>query len=184
MLSKEIIKKIEKKFATEIKYSGQCDALAQAIMDETKTTIGSTTLKRLLGFAADERRPHVSTLDILARYLGYPNFELLTKDLGEDCDISMFQPAESLNSKDLTSGTQIQITYDPLRLVIMTYIGNNRFVVNESKNSKVKKGDILVIIQMIVGMQFYCLDVIRDNKSLGSYVAAKQNGLTSIEIIS
>ena len=183
MLSKEIIKKIEAKFKTEIKYAGQCDALAQAIFDETKTTIGVTTLKRLFGFAADERRPHVSTLDVIARYIDYPSFKLLVKDLGEDCDISMWQPMESLESEGLEIGTQVQITYDPQRLVIMTYIGANNFVVNESKNSKLIKGDILKIIQMIVGTAFYCKEVVRDNKSMGSYLGAKQNGLTSIEII-
>ena len=183
MLSKEIIKKIEEKFKTEIKYAGQCDALAQAIFDETKTTIGVTTLKRLFGFAADERRPHVSTLDVIARYIDYPSFKLLVKDLGEDCDISMYQPVESLDNKGLTVGKQVQITYDPQRLVLMTYLGDDQFVVNESKNSKLGKGDILTIVQMIVGTSFYCKDVVRDSKSLGSYMGAKQNGLTAIEII-
>ena len=183
MLNKEIIKKIEDKFKSEIKYPGQCDALAQAIFDETKITIGVTTLKRLFGFAADERRPHVSTLDVIARYIDYPSFKLLVKDLGEDCDISMYQPVESLDNKGLTVGTQVEITYDPQRLVLMTYIGDDRFVVNESKNSKLEKGDILEIVQMIVGTPFFCKEVVRDNKSLGNYLGAKQNGLTSIEII-
>ena len=183
MLSKEIIKKIEKKFKCEIKYAGQCDALAQAIFDQTKTTIGVTTLKRLLGFAADERRPHVSTLDVIARYIDYPSFKLLTKDLGEDCDISMYQPVESLDNKGLAVGTQVQITYDPQRLILMTYLGDDQFIVNESKNSKLLKGDILEIVQMIIGTPFFCKEVIRDNKSLGNYLGAKQNGLTSIELV-
>lgn len=183
MLNKEIIKKIEDKFKSEIKYPGQCDALAQAIFDETKITIGVTTLKRLFGFVADERKPHVSTLDVIAKYIDYPNFKLLVKDMGEDCDISMYQPIESLDSEGMTVGTQVQITYDPQRLVIMTYIGDNQYVVNESKNSKLEKGDILTIVQFVIGSAFYCKDVIRENKSLGPYLGAKQNGLTSIEII-
>lgn len=133
MLSKEIIKKIEEKFQMEIKYAGQFEALAQAIFDETRTTIGVTTLKRLFGFVADERKPHVSTLDVIANYIDYPSFELLVKDLGEDCDISMYQPVESLDSDSLSVGTQVQITYDPQRLVLMTYLGDNNYMVNESR---------------------------------------------------
>lgn len=108
---------------------------------------------------------------------------MLAKDLGEDVDISDFRVVESIDSADLEIGEQIQITYQPNRLLVLSYIGDNKYVVNESRGSKLLKGDKLIIAGFYVGFELLVSDVERGGSHLGSYQAAKQGGLTSVEIV-
>ena len=182
MLPQEIVKKIEAKLGMEINYPQQCEIVAQAIEDETGQTLGVSTVKRMLGFLNEDRIPRQSTMDILSKFLGYKDAALMSKDISKDSEISDFTWMECVEPEDLKEGTQLQITYDPQRLLILTYLGDNKFIVNESKRSKLEKGDVLEIHQLVVGHELLVNDVTREGKSKGSYTGAKQGGLTSIEI--
>lgn len=182
MLPQEIIKKIETKLGMEIKYPQQCEIVAQAIEDETGQTLGLSTVKRMFGFVNENRIPRHATMDILSRFLGYKDAKLLAKDMNSDAEISDFTWLESVEPENLKEGTQLQITYDPQRLLILTYIGDNKFIVNESKRSKLEKGDTLEIHQLVVKHELLVNNVWRNGQNLGSYTGAKQGGLTSIEV--
>ena len=183
MINDKIRQMILEKFNSPIQYPQQCEALAMAIQEATGQTLGTTTLKRMLGFVNGPANPRPSSLDIIAQYLGYPDYNLLAKDLGEDTEISDFRAVESIDSADLLPGEQIQITYHPNRLLTLSYIAENRYLVNESRGSKLIKGDILTIAGFYGGFELLISDVERDKKHLGSYQAAKQGGLTGVEII-
>lgn len=182
MLNQEIIKKIEEKFGRKLQYSNDCESLSEAILEETGERLSVATLKRMAGFASLSVEPRKSTMDIIAQYVGYPNYELLAKELGQDTEISDFAYVEEVRSQELKEGTQIQITYDPGRLLVLTYLGNDKFIVNESYKSKLQQGDNVVISHFAKGFELLIFDVIRNGESLGSYQAAKAGGLTSIEI--
>ena len=66
-----IVQLLKDKSANDLRQPSDCEFLSLDIESKTGVRIGSTTLKRLLGFAQDERSPHASTLDAIARYLGY-----------------------------------------------------------------------------------------------------------------
>lgn len=182
MLNQEIIRKIEEKFGKKIEYGRDCEALSEAIIEETGQRIAVATLKRMTGFASQKCIPHLSTMDILARYVGYPNYKLLAKELKEDTDISDFTWVDELESRSLKEGTQLQISYDPGRVLVMTYLGNDQFIVNEAYKSKLQQGDKVTISHFTKGFELLVSDVVRDGQSLGPYQAAKAGGLTSIEL--
>ena len=69
-------------------------------------------------------------------------------------------------------------------MIVMTYIGDNSFLINNSKNSKLVKGDRIRLTTLISGQELLVTEVIRDGKSLGGYRGAKDGGLTSLRIIS
>lgn len=154
-----------------------------AIEEETGQRLSTTTLKRMLGFVNGPANARTSSLDILARYLGYPDYDLLAKEIGENTEISEFRPVEKIDSDDLLPGEQVQLTYDPNRVLVLSYLGENRYLVNESRGSKLQKGDKLMIAGFYVGFELPVSDVERGGRHLGAYVAAKQGGLTSVEII-
>lgn len=183
MINDKIRQMILEKFNAPLTYPQQCEALAMAIQEATGQTLGTTTLKRMLGFVNGPASPRPSSLDIIAQYVGYPDYNMLAKDLGEDVDISDFRVVESIDSADLEVGEQIQITYQPNRLLVLSYIGDNKYVVNESRGSKLLKGDKLIIAGFYVGFELLVSDVERGGSHLGSYQAAKQGGLTSVEIV-
>lgn len=183
MIDAKIRKMILEKFNSSLLYPQQCEALAMAIKEATGETLGTTTLKRMFGFVNGPARPRLSSLDVIARYLGYPDYNLLSKDLGEDTDISDFSSVDGIESVDLEIGEHIRISYHPNRMLLLRYIGDNKYVVVESQGSKLLKDDKLIIAGLYIGFELLVSDVERGGKHLGSYQAAKQGGLTDVEIV-
>lgn len=180
----EILRRIREKSGIDMNKSVDFEILAQAIKDKTKESLGVNTLKRLFGYKTDKVVPRLSTMDVIAQYLDCSDYETLIKDLGEDADISLFTPIDSIEVKDLDNGTQIRISYEPNRIFFLTYLGELQFIVNEVEGSKnIQKGDILVITQLAVGHRFVVSHVFREGEDLGSYEAAKFKGLKSVEIV-
>ena len=69
---------LKQKSGRDFRLSGDCEYLAFDIESVTGEHIGVNTLKRLLGFIDDEREPRISTLDVIARYLGFENWDVLS----------------------------------------------------------------------------------------------------------
>lgn len=182
MLPQSIISKILAKYGKDEVYSGDCAYLAG------KIGIGETTLKRMLGLVGENspernRIPHVSTMDILAKWLGYENYKALLREIGEQDYSSEFTSMESIDVSDLDEGTQIQIKYEPGRVIVMTYLGDKVFLINESKNSKLQKGDRIKVSYLVLGQELLVSEIIRDDRNIGGYRGAKDGGLTCLEII-
>lgn len=179
------MKRIREKVGLGMTQSADFDVLSQAIRDLTSENLGVNTLKRLFGFKTDKVVPRLSTMDIIAQYLGCDDYETLIKDLGEDADISVFTPIDCLEVQQLERGTQVRISYEPNRVFFLTYIGDFTFIVNEVEGShNIHKGDLLTITQLAVGHRFVVAHVMRDGIDLGAYESAKFRGLKSVEIIS
>ena len=113
-----IIQLLKEKSGNELRLPSDCEFMSLDIESKTGVRIGATTLKRLLGFAQDERMPHTSTLDAIARYLGYAHWEELAQI--EDKGNSGFDRSdEEIRSVDLQRGAFVEITYLPDRIVRM-----------------------------------------------------------------
>lgn len=180
----EILKRIKKEIGIEMTKSVDFDILAQAIKDKTNESLGVNTLKRLFGYKTDKVIPRISTMDIIAQYLGCADYEALIKELGEDADISLFTPIDCIEVKDLEKGTQLRISYDPNRIIFLTYLGDMKFIINEVEGSKnLLKGDVLTITQLAVGHRWVVAGVNRNGVNLGTFEAAKYKGLKSVEIV-
>lgn len=170
------------KYGKETIYAADCAPLAGDI------GVSETTVKRMFGLVGKDspernRTPHNSTMDIVAKWLGYDNYKELLKEIGEGDATSEFTSLHKIETKDLSIGTQIQLRYEPARVIVMTYLGDDEFLINESKNSKLQKGDRVRIISLVLEHEMIASKVIRDGRSLGGYRAAKDGGLTSLEII-
>ena len=180
----EILRRIKEKTGINMTKSVDFEILAQAIKDKTNESLGVNTLKRLFGYKTDKVVPRLSTMDVIAQYLGCTDYESLIKELGDEADISMFTPIDAIEVKDLEKGTQVRISYEPNRIIFLTYLGDMQFIVNEIEGSKnILKGDVLIITQLAVGHRLIVAQVIRNSENLGSYEAAKFKGLKSVEIV-
>lgn len=182
-LSKELQKRIEEKFGRPIKGAADCDSLVTSIEGVTHYHIGVTTVKRMFGLTSDAPKHGDTTMDVIAKYLGYKDMKDMARLLGDASDISMFAAVDELDIENLEPGSLIKIAYSPRRVVVMDYIGDNWFLVNESKNSKLQKGDKLRIFQLAKGIELLATEVVRDGEALGQYHSAKDGGLTLVEII-
>lgn len=184
MLPKELRDMLSAKLGREIETSKDCVILAGDIETVTGKTFSETNTKRMFGLTSDKVKTHRgTTMDIIAEYLGFANARELAVHLGDTSGISMFEPFDDVDFDKLSPGDQLVITYEPDRLLTLTYTGDFWFIINESKNSKLQKGDKLRIMQIAKGFELLVQKLQRNGEELGSYRAAKDGGITSIELI-
>ena len=177
-----IIEMLKRKLGSSLRLPSDCELLSLDIEGKTGVRIGATTLKRLIGFADDERTPHASTLDVIARYLGYAHWdELMTvEDKGNsDFDVSDGE----VRSADLQPNACVEITYLPDRKVRLLYLGNRLYRVEESENSKLLLGDEVEILNFVLHHPLLVLNVWRSGESLGQFTAGRVSGLSSIRVL-
>lgn len=172
-----VIDLLKQKSKKDFRLSGDCEYLALDIESVTGEHIGVNTLKRLLGFIDDEREPRPSTLDIIARYLDFENWDLLK--CFDDKSNSSFSAAEDeIRVGDLSNGQHIQISYLPDRLIELEYCGDEQFLVKKSQNSKLQIDDKLTISHIVKGYPLLVSHVWRDRADLGSFRAGKAQGIS------
>ena len=177
-----IVQLLKQKSGSELRLPSDCEILSLDIESKTGERIGATTLKRLIGFAQDERTPHTSTLDAIARYLGYAHWDELSKI--EDKGNSDFDALDDeVRSVDLKPGTSVQITYLPDRKVTLEYIGDGYYLVIDSENSKLQKGDEVEIHNFVLHHPLLVVNVLRNGESLGQFTAGRVSGISSIKLL-
>lgn len=180
----ELLNLIKSQVGRNMNQSSDFDILAQAIKDKTNESLGSNTLKRLFGYKIKRVVPRRSTLDIIARFLNFEDYDSLLLYFGEDVDISNFAPIDLIEVDRLEKGTHVRIAYAPDRIFYLLYLGDFKFLVEEVAGSRnIQKDDILIISQLAMGHRFVVSHVYRDGQDLGSYEAAKENGLKVVEIL-
>ena len=177
-----IIELLKSKSGTDLRLPSDCELLSLDIQSKTGVRIGATTLKRLLGFAQDERSPHTSTLDAIARYLGYAHWDELSEV--EDKGNSGFSSSdEEMRSTDLQIGSKVEITYQPDRRLVFYYLGDNRYIVIQSENSKLLINDEVEIHLFVLHHPLLVMQVWRGQTTLGQFTAGRVSGLSSISIL-
>ena len=177
-----IIELLKRKSGSDLRLPSDCELLSLDIQGKTGVRIGATTLKRLLGFAQDERMPHATTLDAIARYLGYAHWDELAAV--EDKGNSDFDaPDEEVRSADLQEGSKVEITYLPDRRLMLAYLGNNRYRVLQSEYSKLLADDEVEILNFVLHHPLLVLNVTRNGESLGQFTAGRVSGLSSVRLV-
>lgn len=178
----QVIEMLRHKSVNDLRHPSDCEFLSLDIASVTGIRIGATTLKRLLGMAADEREPHISTLNVIARYLGFACWEELSQV--EDKGNSGFETIDGeLRSADLKSGNCVEITYLPDRLIRLRFLGQCHYLVCESLNSKLHPGDEVEIFNFVPSHPLFVINVWREGKVLGPFTAGRVSGLSSIKLM-
>jgi len=139
-------------------------------------------MKRLLGFVNGVQEPRLYTLDILARYLGFNNWDIYLEEI-KSMSTSDFFNVDKIEVENLSSNTRVQIAYEPNRKLILNYLGDFLFKIEISENSKLQENDIVKITNFIKNFPLLILEVKRNDLNLGQYRAGKSGGLSEIKII-
>ena len=171
-----VIEKLREKSGNEIRLSRDCELLALDIESVTGEHIGMNTMKRLLGFIADERTPRTSTLDVIARYLGYDNWDTL-RLADENSSNSSFDDRDEYLACYMEKGQRLLISYPPNRSLTIEHLDSNRFQVVESENSKLLAGDQLTLTHVVRGYPLLVAEVNRNGQNLGAFTAGKEQGI-------
>lgn len=178
----ELKRLVEEKYEKGINTTTDFEEFSFYLQRKLNKKVSASTLKRMWGYVNDEHKPRVITLDILAEFLGYRNFEGFRQWLKSSPKYnSSFFDAKQLTSSKLSSGSEVTIGWSPNRLVKLRYLGDSRFEVVESHNSKLLTGDRFITGCFIMGQPLYLPFVERQGTHTPPFVAGRNGGLTVIE---
>ena len=141
--------------------------------------LSSTTLKRCWGYLPEEvtSRPH--TLDVLAHFLGYYNFDHFVTaheiDKGPSSDPVL---GKSLNpSSDLGMNERVMLTWQPGRVCVIRHLGNGMFVVDEAERTRLQPGNTFYCGLIIEGEQLYLNNLVQAGQRPRTYCCGMLNGI-------
>lgn len=178
-------KLIEESVNRKIKTPADFDFLTGIVWERLHETISSSTLKRLWGYIDGADTTRESTLNLLSRCVDFENFDAFLKHLKEQSeDESDFCITDNIKSSDLNVGDRIEVGWQPNRLCIFCYIGDNRFMVEFVENAKLKVGDLFSCSIFMKGELLYIDNLVRDKKKAVSYIAGSKNGITLLKKLS
>lgn len=169
-------KEVETLVGRSIKTPKDFDFLYRQILGYTQNSISVSTLKRMWGYVACASKPSLFNLNLLSRMVGYPSWSaFLGGDDGEDS--SHFFVKSKLMAGALEVGERVKLTWNPGRIVILRYQGNDVFLVEESIKSKLFKGDVFTCHQFVDSEPLYLSNLQHPGIPLCNYVAGKNGGI-------
>ena len=173
-----LLSEVSRVFGGPVRSSKDFETLSYSISDKTGQQISASTLKRLWGYMSLKPQPRISTLDILAQYTGRAGYRALCLELQQN---SGFFAAEEIKSSELSAGECLILQWLPDRKVTLRHLGAGKYEVHDAGTSKLRKGDLCEIREIVKGQPLYIPGIIRDGVRLSEYVAGKQAGITNIE---
>lgn len=180
-LSPYIISQLSKRAGCDVTSTAGATILCHDIASVTGERLSVNTIKRLTGVLTYDNRPRLTTLDIIARYLGYESWRSLKAgEIAIGSDFSNKRLFTDMTA--LPEGQRVKITWEPGRVLALTHRGAGLYAVAQSVNGKLRAGDLVQLSMLRVGFPFIAADVERDGFSLGEYAAAPDTGITSLTI--
>ena len=140
------------------------------------------TLKRITGVLAYKGNPRRSTLDILARYIGYKNWPAMYNDITDYRCSGFNRPVTCYDMKELPTDTKVGIKWSPDRSLNLRHIGKGEYVVEKIRNGSLRVGDHVWLSQLVLRFPFFAKKVVRNNNNLGTYVSAQEWGIEQIRM--
>ena len=174
-------KMVEESVSRPMKTPADFQFLTGVIQERCKETLGVTTLKRIWGYVDGYDTIRYSTLSILARCVGYHDWDdyVAHRDRGGDSSQMVF--GRTLYASELDVGSTVKIAWAPDRRVMLKHLGDGRFEVIRSENSKLKAGDVFHCTCFIIGQPLYLDEFVRDGKAPTLFLVGNKGGLTMAE---
>ena len=173
-------RKVEKSVGMSMQTPADFDLLKQKIDERDSNALSVSTLKRFWGYVRGYDKVRVSTLDSLARFVGFACWDGFVDYAEKGGETSDFVMGGSLKAADLVAGDAVTVVYPPDRRCVFRRTEDG-FVVEQSKNSKLKEGDVFKCDAFIVGEPCYLYDLSHEGKDGLTYVIGKSYGLTSVK---
>lgn len=181
-LNKLQLERLSEKIGEDVTTPYGAFLLAEDMGKKTGIRIGLNTIKRLVGVIPSDSTPRLTTLNLIANYLGYPTWDLLQEDT--NMEGSGFGKKDIfIEMSDLEEGTMVEICWKPDRRILIHHDGNGQYEVIKSEKSKLLPGDLLSLSQLAIGFPFIADKVFRNEKPLGCYRAADGVGITRLHFI-
>lgn len=178
---------VEQRFGRKLTVRGDFDILSREVSELLSLQLSSTTMRRFWDYQNDQSSCGIreSSLDILARYVGYRSWrQFCNPQLLVDVESSHISVSSRIYIEDLKPGVLIRMNWRPDREVIVRYEGGFMFTVISSKNSKLLPGGVFRCQLMMEGEILSIADLVYPDKSPVCYCCGKGEGGVHYTIIS
>lgn len=145
---------------------------------------GVNTIKRLVGVLPSDSEPRRTTLNAIANYLGYVDWNLLMFDTNNKHSSGFRTSRPVVDMTKVSSGAEVEICWKPNRRIVIRHDGNGQYTVKISENCKLQPGDLLSIWELRLGTPFIADKVFRNEQPLGCYTAADGAGIMLFNVLS
>ena len=172
---------IEQHFGQQLQSPADFQLLLQQIWEKQHAVLSLSTIKRLWGYVASNGTPRLSTLNTMAQFLGFADWNAYLVALEQRGGIeSALCTGEGIQTADLQAEDRIVVAWQPNRQCTFRYLGENQFVVEDSTNAKLQQGTTFSAARFMMGQPMYLDNILLADGTRTSYVAGKRNGLTSV----
>ncbi len=181
----QLKQKVEKVIDFPLSTHGDFLRLSAGIEFTLREHMSESTLERLWGYSTrGYETVSIRTLNVLSRFIGYHGWEEFCMMTCSDPKESEIFKGESISSSTLATGARIRIGWPPDRICIVRYLGNNKFIAEETQNSTMQPGDTFSCLQFQKGRQLHMDEFCKKGSSdIQRYVVGINTGLTTLEII-
>lgn len=159
------------------------------ILKKTGDNLSPSTMKRLWGYINYDGSFSETTLNILARYNHFSDWETFLHNYGKHIPLnsntdSGFLPETIIDPGQYQLGKKVELVWHDGKGCELECIGKLRFKVVKATNIKLKAGDLVTLHTLCIGHPVYVSDIDRGDIHFKSYVGAQKGGLLHIREIS
>jgi len=179
---KELIRLIETKLGRPLTAPVDFSLLSLEIEKSLNETISISTIKRLVGYVNDEHKPSITTLNLLARYVGYRNWDDLQVHMEDTTSGSLNE--EIIQTSSLAIGDELEMKWLPDRYCHVKYMGEHRFeVINVEGSKHLQVGDTFETLVMCLGQPVMATNHMHGSEYRPVYIIGRRHGLSSLNKI-
>ena len=153
--------------------------LRERIYARLHVMISKTTLMRMWEYVDEPVEPRKSTLDILAQFLGYQDWDSYHQNalLPEEQQSSPVLGRRLSVAEELKCGDRVRLSWQPGRVCDIEYMGELRFKVTVSQMTRLREGDTFRCSLVVEGEPLYLDDLRQGDRPPIGYVCGKQSGV-------
>ena len=179
----ELKKLIEQKYGKSLNTTTDFEVFSFFLKKREGKNVSASTMKRLYGYVGDDHKSRISTLDLLAQYIGYADYKAFVFWLKSSTKYnSSFFMADQLTSGELTAGMELMIGWSPNRMLTLRYAGESIYEVMAAENSKLLPGDRFCTGCFIKGQPLLLPYIDRGGEHTLPFVAGRNGGLTILKL--
>lgn len=171
---------VEDSVARKMKTPADFQFLTGIISERCKESLSVSTLKRVWGYVDGYDNTRYLTLSILARCVGFRDWEDFCKNHDHAEDTSNMVVGRAINPADLAVGDRLSISWAPDRRMLIEHLGDSSFKVLQSENSKLKAGDTFHCGYFIIGEPLYLDNFVHGTNAPTLFVVGNKGGLTAV----
>lgn len=158
--------------------------LSLMIKKKTGRSLSLSSIKRIWGYVEYKGFPSVTTLNTLAQYNEFKDWEsFMVNRAATDNDDSSFIGKSMINADTLETGDRLLLEWGNGKSCEIECVAYMRFRVNSSKNIKLQPRDIFTLHAVCVSHPIYVSDIERGDMCIPAYIGAKKGGITTIYIL-